>query len=744
MKKKRLPRRDAIIAALSSIEPRAVHARELADILGVHEGAYLEFLGLLSDLALDGAVRALPGQRYRSLARGAEDIREGRLRAHPRGFGFVCTTGVAADIYVPEGAMGGAMHGDTVRARIVARTWRGIEGCIEEVLQRSNARVQGTLRKRKNSAWLELDDERLRGPVVLVGIVDGKDGDAAVVRITRFPDRDDENPEGELIAALGQPGEPDVETRKVLLRECIEESFTEEAERETAAFADRPSEEDCAGRDDLRAVPFVTIDPVDARDHDDAIWVGPWKDGYEAWVGIADVSAYVREGTTLDQEARARGFSLYLPDRAVPMLPRRLSSTLCSLVEDEDRLCVAAHLIFDARGHLRSSKFCRGVMRSRASLTYEWVAERMKWTPSVGGEAPDAETYETLLNADRLARVLRARRMRRGALDITSAEPEIRLNDEGRPIDVVRRARDAGVRRAYRVVEELMVVTNEAVAAWLLERDLPAIFRVHPPPNEKRLELLAQLCDSLQIPFDVEEASDAQRLGAFLRRVAEHPLAVVIGMLTLRSLAPASYDGVNVGHFGLASRAYAHFTSPIRRYPDLVVHRMMVAALQGGEAGRGRTSDAWQDVAMYCTRRERELVEVEREVSGIYRCVLMRSMIGRTVAGMVTEITNGGVVVSLDEPFVEVLVPEAMMGRETYEKSEDGLHLVGRRSGARISLGSRMTLEVQDVNISRRVTIGRKIQTKEEIEKERNRPSRPRKAPVARRKGTKSKRKFGR
>ena len=285
-----------------------------------------------------------------------------------------------------------------------------------------------------------------------------------------------------------------------------------------------------------------------------------------------------------------------------------------------------------------------------------------------------------------------------------------------------------------------MVAANEAVAAWLQQGDLPAIFRIHPPPNEMKLQRLAQLCESLDIPFEYEEAADPKRLGAFLKRVEEHPLAEIIGMLTLRSLAPAAYDAVNVGHFGLASTAYVHFTSPIRRYPDLVIHRLVKARLRKQDSAV-LDSAACQDIALHCTRREREVVDVEREVFDVYRCVMMRDRVGMRSWGVVTDIGMSSVTVTLAAPFVEVLVPEALLGRGGYERSEDGLHLVARGSGDRISLGNRMEVEVESADLARRVITGKRIYQKRTTRKDGNGKKGPGSTQRRRQKSLKSKKK---
>ncbi|MBV9948372.1 MAG: RNB domain-containing ribonuclease, partial [Myxococcales bacterium] len=409
-------------------ESRPLHAREIASRLRVSEVDYLALQRLLDDLSFEGVLSTRPGQRFHlsrptAGARGAE--REGLLSVHPRGFGFVASlTAAGDDVFVPPDAMAGAMHGDRVRIRVRARGARGAEGEVIEVLERGLGRVGGTLHRKGRSAWVEPDDTRVRGPIVLARAIDsaggegnsGADGDAVVVAITRWPESPDENPEGALETVLGRPGELSVEAAKILVLEGIEEPHPEAAVAEAEAFRDRVPDALMADREDLRHIPLPTIDPEDARDHDDAVWVERTDDGgYRAFIAIADVSRYVTPGSALDAAASERGCSIYLPDRAIPMLPRALSSNLCSLLPDVDRLCLCVEAELDAAGEPRRSRLIRGVMRSRAKLTYGGVARALGLTEEGRHEEAAVELTPGLRVAYELSRKLRARRMKRGA-----------------------------------------------------------------------------------------------------------------------------------------------------------------------------------------------------------------------------------------------------------------------------------------------------------------------------------------
>jgi ribonuclease R len=723
----RLPTRTAVLDLLGQ-EDRPVHANEVAEKLGVGPDRYQGLLRLLDDLVFDGVLSAR-GQRFKldkkhARAPKTRDRREGTLTVNPRGFGFVSSpTATGDDVFVNAESLGAAMHGDTVVVEIVARGSRGAEGQIVEVVKRAATRVSGILRRRGKSAWVELDDPRLRGPVVLTKEIDtagsggnsGVDGQVVVAEITRFPQEAGENPEGKLIAVLGQPGELAVEVNKALFLEQIEEVHSSEAIAEAEAYGAEVPTELLGEREDLTHVPLPTIDPEDARDHDDAVWVERTDSGgYEVWVAIADVSSYVRPDTKLDEEAERRGCSIYLPDRAIPMLPRALSSNLCSLLPDVLRLCLCVHAELDAKGTIKKTRLVRGFMKSQAKLTYGGVARALGFT----AEPPRDPKAEALVDGLRVAyecsRILRTRRMKRGALDFDLPEPVVKLDAEGKPTAVTRRAKDPGVKKAYQLIEELMIFANEVVARWLLERELPGIFRVHLPPDPKKLERLAAMCEVLGIELDIEETQTPKGLAQILESFADHPNANVLNNLLLRSMKQAAYDVANLGHFGLASEAYLHFTSPIRRYPDLVVHRIVHAAVSGDERARKKAlakaaaPETLQQAASDSSSAERRAMEVERDILDVYRCFYMIDRIGERFEGTVSAFVGSGAFVTLDDPFVDVLVRTEDLGGD-FVIEDDGLMATSKRSGDAIRLGDRMMVEVVDCAILRRTVSARRV-----------------------------------
>ncbi len=636
---------------------------------------------------------------------------EGVLSVHPRGFGFVSSVG-NDDVYVAAEGLLGALHGDKVKVVVVARSSRGAEGRIVEIVARRRARVAGVLRKRRQSAWLEPDDSRIRGPIVLSSVPkDARDGDAAVAAITRFPETPSENPEGAIVVVLGEPGDPKVEVAKILIREEINERHSEGALREAEATASRLAHVETAGREDLREVPLLTIDPEDARDHDDAVFAQKNGDGYRVWVAIADVAEYVQPGTALDDEALARGCTIYLPDRALPMLPSALAADKCSLLPERERLCMAVVADLDAEGvvtHFHVSEAC---MRGAAMLTYGSVARTLGFT-ELPPKSAQAETFRRDLKVlDDVARKLRKRRIRRGALDFDLPEPKVLLDEKtGQPVGVKRRAGDPGVKRAYQMIEELMILANELVAAWLGQRHSPTVYRIHAKPDLKKLERLGNICERLGAPFELEEMQKPDGVGRWLGKIAGHPRKNVLETLLLRSLKQAVYDVNNVGHFGLASEAYVHFTSPIRRYPDVQVHRAVKRLLRGGRPDmRSEALAALAASALEASTRERAAMEVEREVLDLYRALYMRHHIGDVMEGTVTAITGGGLYVALDDPFVDVLVRYESLGPDQYEIDDDELSVVGRRSRDSVGLGDRLTVTIEDVALQRRAVFARRV-----------------------------------
>ena len=438
------------------------------------------------------------------------------------------------------------------------------------------------------------------------------------------------------------------------------------------------------------------------------------RGGHRLWVAVADVSHYLREGTALDHEAQARGVSVYLPNRAIPMLPEVLSGKLCSLLPGEDRLAMVARIDYDRNLAIVETDFCAAVIHSHGRLDYPGVAAAL--AGDVRGKRKHYEPFLPTLRAmDALARRLRLRRQERGAMDLDLPQAVVELdNDDPRLVRDVRRARrDPGERHAYAMIEEFMLAANEAVGESFRDRKEDTAWRIHDVPDEEKLATFAALAERYGIKIDLTEAATPLGLAAVLKRLHGHPAEKPLSFLLLRTLKQATYDVVNVGHFGLASPAYLHFTSPIRRYPDVIVHRLLKRRLASlGKPAGGftpmanapmPTSEVIQQAAASASFCERKAMEVEREVVDLYRAFFMRDRVGDILDGAVSGVTAFGIFVVADEPFVEGLVrTDYLSPDDFYDYDDVACRLVGRRSGRTFSLGDRVKVEVLQVSVARR------------------------------------------
>jgi ribonuclease R len=638
----------------------------------------------------------------------------GRIKIHPVGYGFVVPDDKSEDVHVSARNRGTAMDADTVEIEAWSGV-RGVEGRVTRVISRGRAKITGQLQRRGRHQVLQPDDPRITGVVSLSGsIPEAKDGIAVVAEITRYPDVADGPLEAKVLKVLGDPDDPRTEVEKVLACADVEEGFPDEVERIAAAFGQTLSLSDRLDRSDLREVPFTTIDPETARDFDDAVALEKLPHGgSRLWVAVADVSHYVREGSPIDDEARRRGCSIYLPSRAIPMLPEPLSARMCSLVPEEDRLAMVVRIDLDKHAQIVDRDFMAAVIHSKARLDYPGVAA------ALGGDTRGKrKKYEAFLPAlramDSLARQLRAQRLERGALDFDLPEPFVELDhDDPRLVRAIRKSRrDPGERQAYSMIEEFMLAANEAVAGSFQERGEETLWRIHDAPDRNRLEEFAVLAENYGIPIDVDEARTPKGLKRVLDKLRGHPAEKALSFQMLRSLKQATYDVVNIGHFGLASADYLHFTSPIRRYPDLIVHRLLKSRLAGLKKPAGGFKPpsvapvpdrlALQKMAAESSFSERQAMEVEREVIDLYRAFFLRDRVGDVLDGVISGVTGFGLFVTIDDPFVEGLVRIDALSDDYYTFDEPACRLVGRRSGQAFALGDSVRVEVQSVSVVRR------------------------------------------
>ncbi|MCS6799489.1 MAG: VacB/RNase II family 3'-5' exoribonuclease [Myxococcota bacterium] len=696
--------------AMQRRAPRAVHPMELVHVLRMGRDGRALVEEALERMRARGEARMLPGGRYRltdGRGRRAWPTLRGVLTRHPRGFGFVTADDGGPDVFVPPTAMGAALHGDRVEVELRTRGPRR-EGIVRAVLERRGRALAGVVRRARGGFWVQPCDPRQPEAMAVVGDLPEGIDEGELVRAEIATDEAAVGfvPPVRVVEAIGRAGELGAELRALLVDAGVEEAFAPEVLAEAEALPDHVTQADRAGREDLTHVDFVTIDPVDARDHDDAVWAERLDDGsFHVRVAVADVAHYVRPGSALDAEAARRGCSVYLPDRVLPMLPRALSAAMASLLPGEDRLALVVDVVVDARGRPRRPRFYEAVIRSRARLTYEQVACVLE--PREGlGHAGEAEAWhERLLALRAVSDVLVAARRRRGALELDLPEAKVVLGPDGEPVDVLRARAEPSVRRAYGVIEDLMVLANELVAAELERRAVPFVYRVHDEPDPARLEGFAQLARALGLLSARADPADPLRLQAIVRRASGKPAAETLAYLLLRSLPQAVYAVDNRGHYGLASRCYTHFTSPIRRYPDLCVHRALKNVL-GGRTSRSESArEALRAVAAAATRAERRAMELERAVVDLYRARRMQAYLGRRIEGFVGGVGPYGITVTLEAPFVEVRVPMGTLGHGA-EPDEWGIALVWPGTGQRLSLGERVLVRIDAVDLTRREVVG--------------------------------------
>ncbi|HUJ58805.1 MAG TPA: ribonuclease R [Kofleriaceae bacterium] len=635
----------------------------------------------------------------------------GRITVHPAGYGFVATDD-GETVFVPAKYRGTSLDGD----RVQVDTWpgvRGTEGRVTEVLARGRARLTGVLRRVGRAVYLEPDDPRIAADYGRVGVDSapvGKDGDAVVVEITRYPDAARRELAGKVLKVLGDPDDPRTEIEKILACDAIPLEFPEDVVAQAQITPQEVGPADLADRIDLRDRRFCTIDPETARDFDDALCIedGP-HGGPRVWVAVADVSHYVRWNDPLDREAAIRGVSVYLPDRVIPMLPHQLSAGICSLNPLVDRCAMVVRLDFQDDGALVDVGHAAAVIRSKGRLDYPGVAAALEG--DFRGRREEYRTWQgELARLHALAQRLRARRQARGALDLEIAEPKVVLDaDDPRLVrDVVKAKGDPAVKQAYQLVEEFMIAANEAVGTFFRKRGAPTVWRVHAPPVGDRVAQLAELLVAFGIHVDIEAAQTPLGMKHVLDEIAKKPGAQALSFLLLRTLTQAVWDTVPIGHFGLASGDYLHFTSPIRRYPDLLVHRLLKHHLHrdGNASGGGYAKpppgpDRLAELAAASSAHERRAMEAEREAVAMYRAYLMRDQVGQRFAGTVSAVTSFGAFVEIEEPFVEGLIKLDSLG-EPFDYDEARMRLSGRRTGKSIELGDRVTVEINNVSVLRR------------------------------------------
>ena len=618
------------------------------------------------------------------------------MSAHRAGYGFVRVEGLKDSVFLPPRQMRGIMHGDRVRVSLARDATDRWLGEVEEVLGRGVNAFLGTVEVQGRQAWVSAADRRLqlRCSVALSELDGARSGDWVIARITQHASSS--APARARIQKRLDPDRPvELATESAIARFDLPSEFPAAVLREAQAYGDRVDSEEAARRIDLRGLPLVTIDGEDARDFDDAVYAEPSADGFRLIVAIADVSYYVRPGTALDVAAVDRGTSVYFPTRVLPMLPTALSDHLCSLAPQVDRLCFAADLSVTSRGALKSARFYPAVMRSAARLTYTLAnAALIEGRPDARREL-GAELVERLMPLVDLYRALHRARTRRGALDFDAAEAEFEIDAGERIRSIELRARND----AHRLIEECMILANVAVARELERTRAPTLYRVHGQPEPEKLDRLVATLRALGIEAQLPETPAPRDFRALTQRVGQSPDRPFVESLIVRAMPQAVYQPTNIGHFGLALTQYGHFTSPIRRYPDLVVHRTLKALVDSRD-GTGRTysTEELGPLGESLSRLEKRADEADRYVSTFLKCTYLQERTGQTFLGLITTVVEFGCFVQILEVMVDGLLHLDNLRDDEYVMEESGHAWVGRLRGRRLRGGGHVRVRVTAVN----------------------------------------------
>ena len=667
---------------------------------------------------------------------------EGQVQGHRDGHGFLTRDDGEPDIYLPANEMRAVLHKDRVKVRVVRFDRKGRpEGRVVEILERPEQPIIGRLLQ-ESGIWLVAPEDKRYGQDVLIpkgATGAAKPGQVVVVELTEPPALYGQ-PVGRVVEVLGEIDDPGMEIEIAVRKYSVPHEFSDACLEQARGLPDKVRAQDRKDRVDLRDVPLVTIDGEDARDFDDAVYCMPTKvgraKGWRLLVAIADVSHYVQTGSAIDIDAYDRATSVYFPRRVIPMLPEKLSNGLCSLNPDVDRLCMVCDMMVTAKGEVQAYQFYPAVMHSHARFTYTEVAAILANTR--GPEAARRkDRVQDLIHLHDVYRALLASRQVRGAVDFETTETQIVCDESGRIEKIVPRVRND----AHKLIEEAMLAANVCSADFIQHGQHPGLFRVHEGPTPEKKEILRNYLKALGVGMGLSDDPHTSEFQKIAEATKDRPDAQQIHTMLLRSMQQAIYTPINSGHFGLAYEAYTHFTSPIRRYPDLLVHRVIKAILEGrkyelpvlptpGEAhaklskrlqknkpGQGaRVSrlpkvrmtaaeqQAWEAAGLHCSANERRADEASRDVEAWLKCKYMREHLGEEYSGLVTAVTGFGIFVTLESLYVEGLIHITELGAEYFRFDEARQELRGERTGIRYAIGARVQVQVSRVDLD-----GRKI-----------------------------------
>ncbi len=688
---------ERVIKFLEEQPYRTFKPKELSRQFKIKQADYSNFRRMLKRLIADGKVFKYKHGRI-GMGRKSKQI-TGRLHVKSQGYGFLVRENIDKDIFISHLNMGTAFNGDLVRVELFADSQRGrnVEGRVVEVLERATAQFVGTFQESKYWGFVVPDDPKVVRDIYITPEHknNAKSGQKVVVRLSGW-ENEHLNPEGEIVEVLGYPDEPGVDVLSIARRHQVATQFSARAEHDAATFDERIPAGELERRLDLRNVVCFTIDPEDARDFDDAVSLEKLDIGlFRLGVHIADVSYYVTPQSNIDQEAYERGTSIYLVDRVIPMLPERLSNQLCSLVPDEDRLTMTVLMDLDENGKLQHVSFHEAIIHSRRRFTYEEVQQLIE------KPVPDDPFSDIIQSMYALLKKRLARRVRRGGLDFGSHEVKVKLDNTGRPVDIIRMQQ----LDSHRLVEEFMILANTSVATWVSKlrqgnapANLPFPYRIHERPAKDKLRVFVDYLQALGIstvhPKQLTTPKSFQRV---LQQIDDPDRKTLVQDMMVRSMMKAKYDTENIGHFGLALKYYCHFTSPIRRYPDLLCHRLLKAYLSKPEPSQ--ISRQWlQQACEHATQREIAAQEAERASVKIKQLEFMEQFIGEKFAGIISGVLQFGLFVEITAYLVEGLVHITNLPDDYYIYDEKRFMLYGQYQNREYRLGDHVMVSVASVN----------------------------------------------
>jgi ribonuclease R len=673
--------------------------QELEQAFGIEDSSdFKEFVKALVQMEEKGLVVRTRSNRY-GLPQKMNLIR-GRLTGHAKGFAFVIPDEPGMDdIFIPPNEMNNAMHGDTVLARVSTESsGQRREGSIIRVLERGILQMVGTYTESKHFGFVLPDDKKFTSDIFIpkAASLGAVEGHKVVVKLTTYPEGR-KSAEGEVIQILGHKNDPGVDILSVIHKHGLPLAFPEEVMKQANETPETIDESELANRRDLRNEVIVTIDGADAKDLDDAVTVTRLENGnYKLGVHIADVSYYVKEGTPIDAEAEERATSVYLVDRVIPMIPHRLSNGICSLNPKVDRLTLSCNMEISPTGEVVDHEIFQSVIKTTERMTYHDVNRIL-----VDQDEETRGRYESLVPMfemmEELAAILRNKRMTRGAIDFDFKESKVLVDEEGKPSDVVLRERSV----AEKLIEEFMLAANETVAEHFHWMDVPFIYRIHEDPKEDKLRKFFEFITNFgYIVKGTANDVHPRALQEIIEEVQGKPEEMVVSTVMLRSMQQAKYDPESLGHFGLSTEFYTHFTSPIRRYPDTIVHRLIRTYLIEGKLDE-TTREKWNarlpEIAQHSSKMERRAVDAERETDELKKAEYMEDKIGEEYDGIISSVTNFGMFVELPNT-IEGLVHVSYMTDDYYRFEERHFAMIGERTGNVFRIGDQITVRVVKVN----------------------------------------------